>query len=232
MFAGTPELEIAASAIRLTRDFYSVGAADLAPRLLGQIVVRVLPGGERLAGVIVEAEAYLGVKDRASHAFGGRRTPRNETMYARPGTAYVYFTYGMHFCMNVVCGELGEPAAVLIRALHPIEGLEVMADQRAKGSVRSGLKVTELCSGPGKLCRALAIDRSLDGVDLCTCDGLWVAEGPGVLPRRTRRASRVGLGFEGPWARRRLRWLVAGNPHLSSIPRAIRKILPGSGLRC
>src|SRR5690349_21341655 len=90
----------------LSRSFYSTGSAQLAQRLIGQRLVRVLDGGTRLAGIIVETEAYVGVKDRAAHSFGGRRTPRNEAMYQQAGTAYVYFTYGMHFCMNVVCGEV------------------------------------------------------------------------------------------------------------------------------
>lgn len=217
---------------RFSREYFASGAAELAPRLLGQTLVRILPSGERLAGVIVEAEAYLGVRDRASHAFGGRRTPRNESMYAQPGTAYVYFTYGMHFCMNVVCGTVGEPVAVLLRALHPVGGLEHMV--RFRGGARGGrgpLRAEDLCSGPGKLCQALGIDRSLDGSDLCESGAIWVEEGPGVLPRRVRRAARVGLGIDGPWATRRLRWLVAGNRHVSAIPHARWRTLPGNGLR-
>ena len=111
--------------------FYSRPADELAPALLGCVLVRVLEDGTRLSGRIVETEAYLGVRDRAAHSFGGRRTPRNEAMYARAGTAYVYFTYGMHYCFNVVCGAVDEPVAVLVRALEPIEGAAVMRLHRA-----------------------------------------------------------------------------------------------------
>ena len=107
---------------RIPRSFLAVDPEKLARRLLGQRLVRTLGDGTRLAGIIVETEAYLGVRDRAAHSFGGRRTPRNESMFARPGTAYVYFTYGMHHCVNVVCGRRDEPVAVLIRALEPVEG--------------------------------------------------------------------------------------------------------------
>ena len=115
---------------RLGRRFYSTDSATLAQALIGRVLVRALEDGTRLAGVIVETEAYLGVEDRAAHAFGGRRTARNESMYGPPGTAYVYFTYGMHFCFNVVCGRRDEPVAVLIRALQPIEGMDRMLAHR------------------------------------------------------------------------------------------------------
>src|SRR5262245_46221232 len=111
---------------RWPREAFAGSAISLARRLLGAVLVRVLDDGEVLAGRIVETEAYLGVRDAASHAYKGRRTERNEAMYARPGTAYVYFTYGMHYCMNVVCGKEDVPAAVLLRALEPLAGLERM----------------------------------------------------------------------------------------------------------
>src|SRR4051812_10784941 len=94
---------------RLQRPFFATDPVTLAPRLLGQRLVRTLDDGTRLAGIIVEVEAYLGIPDRAAHPFRGRRTPRTEAMYAKPGTAYVYFTYGSHYCMNIVCGRLNEP---------------------------------------------------------------------------------------------------------------------------
>jgi DNA-3-methyladenine glycosylase len=134
----------------------AVSAAVLAPRLLGCILVRRLSDGTRLSGMIVETEAYVGVKDRASHAFGGRRTERNESMYCDPGTLYVYFTYGMHFCANVVCGLRGEPAAVLIRAVEPVGGIPSMLVNRKL--IRGEKDI--LCNGPAKLCQAMGIDES------------------------------------------------------------------------
>ena len=116
--------------VRWKRQDFAKPAEELAPALLGHLLVRVMPGGQRVSGRIVEAEAYLGERDLASHAAGGRRTARNEAMYGPPGLAYVYFTYGMHFCMNVVCGRRDEPVAVLIRALEPVEGMAVMRRRR------------------------------------------------------------------------------------------------------
>ena len=196
---------------RISRKSLAIPADRLAPALLGAVLHRRLPDGTRLAGRIVETEAYLGPKDRCSHAFGGRRTPRNESMYARPGTAYVYFTYGMHFCMNVVCGAVDEPVAVLLRALEPLTGLEAMRARRA-GRGRT-VPDTGLCSGPGKLCQALAVDRSLDGVDLVESPDLWLE--PGDPPARVVRAARVGVGEGHRWAVARLRWYDRDSRHVS-----------------
>jgi DNA-3-methyladenine glycosylase len=203
---------------RLGRAFYATDAATLARRLLGQRVVRVLGDGTRLSGLIVETEAYLGVRDRASHAFGRRRTTRNESMYARPGTAYVYFTYGMHFCLNVACAREGDPQAVLLRALEPTEGLGAMEVFRRRGR-RAGVRLdaTDLCSGPGKLCQALAIDRALDGVDLPGGNALWIEKGRAnrYPPSALGNTPRIGIDCAGGWMSRRLRWFVAGCIHVS-----------------
>lgn len=213
---------------RLTRADFAVGAEVLALGLLGRVLVRRLESGEVLAGRIVETEAYLGVQDRASHAYAGRRTARNESMYARPGTSYVYFTYGVHHCFNVVCGSEGEPAAVLVRALEPLLGIDMMRSLRG----RPGAELNELCSGPGKLCRALSIDRGLDGVDLVRESRLWIAdssasrEGAGRASDQSFvRTARIGIDSAGPrWAGRLLRFCVGTSPHLS-VPIAAR---PGS----
>lgn len=193
---------------RAGRRFYSRGAEEMARRLLGQRLVRVLDDGTRLSGIIVETEAYLGVRDRAAHSFGGRRTPRVEPMYGPPGTAYVYFTYGMHHCFNVVCGARGEPVAVLVRALEPAEGIA-----RMKG----GREVAErdLCRGPGRLCRALDIGRPLSGIDLTADPRLFIETARRVGPSGFVRTARIGVGYAGPWANRRLRWGVAGNRYVS-----------------
>lgn len=196
----------------LPRAFFARDAATLAPALLGMRLVRFTPEGRRLAGVIVETEAYVGVQDRASHSFGGRRTPRNESMYARPGTAYVYFTYGMHHCFNVVCAGAGDPQAVLIRAIRPDEGLHAMrALREARGSVRTE---RDLASGPGKLCQAMAIGREHDGLDLCAGVDLWIEPGPGA--GEVSAGPRIGLGAVGKWQSRRLRWWERGCPFVSA----------------
>jgi DNA-3-methyladenine glycosylase len=197
------------------RDF-AISSEDLAPALLGQTLVRSLPGGVRLAGRIVETEAYLGVRDLAAHSAGGRRTARNEVMYGIPGLAYVYFTYGMHHCFNVVCGAVDEPVAVLIRAIEPREGVERM---RALRAVRAGRAVSdrEIASGPARLCQALAIDRTQNGLDLVTSNLLYIEKAPGcaVAGESVRRGPRVGVDYAGEWAAAPLRWRLDGNAHVS-----------------
>jgi len=200
---------------RLPREFYLVDAATLAQRLIGQRLVRALEDGTRAAGVIVETEAYLGVKDKAAHTFGGRRTARNESMYAIGGTAYVYFTYGMHFCMNVVASEAGDPVAVLLRALEPVEGVQAMRALRTHRPRKTPLKEKDLCSGPGRLCEALAIGRDLNGEDLTTSRRMWIEGGKTYTARDLVRTTRVGIASAEEWVDRPLRWYVRGNVHVS-----------------
>lgn len=187
----------------------------VARRLLGQRLVRILDG-QRLAGIIVEVEAYLGAEDRAAHTWNGRRTPRNQSMYLPGGHAYVYFTYGNHHCLNVVCGRKDEGIAVLIRALEPTDGLVFMQSRRAKAK-----SVRDLCSGPGKLTEALAIDRSLDGVDLRISNTLFIEQ---IRPRTLVKSQilqtpRIGLNptaeWPGDWATRPLRFLIRQNLFVS-----------------
>lgn len=212
---------------RAGRGWYCARAEVLAERLLGQRLVRVLEDGTRLWGRIVETEAYPGGADRASHSYNGRRTARNESMYAVGGTAYVYFTYGMHHCMNVVCGEEDEGCAVLVRALQPPPEIaaghvrEVMRAHRAAAS--KARRVVEgdawLCSGPARLCQALAIDRRLDGEDMVGGARLWVElVGDGPVLREgeaVARSARIGIGNAGEWAGKELRWFLKGNACVS-----------------
>ena len=170
--------------------------------------------------MIVETEAYLGAIDRASHAFGGRRTARTEPMYGLPGTAYVYFTYGMHHCMNVAAGAVDLPHAVLIRALEPIDGIEIMRTNRAGRKGPGALRPRDLCSGPGKLCQAMGIDRALSGVDLCRSEHLSVEPGRAISDDCVGCGPRIGLGDCGEWTEKPLRWLVLGNEHISCGLRA------------
>lgn len=200
----------------LRREDYRMPADELARRVLGCALVRAEEDGSRTSGVIVETEAYMGVKDRACHSFGGRRTARVEPMYASAGTAYVYFTYGMHHCFNVVAGEVDEPVAVLIRAIEPREGFETMRSRRGGAVDRL------LCSGPARLCQALDIDRRHSGIDLAASGGgrgggggeLWLEQGE--PPGRVVRGPRVGIDSAGePWVSRRLRFWVEGSLHVS-----------------
>ena len=160
---------------RLPRSFYARPATDVAPALLGHVLVRALPDGTRAAARIVEVEAY-GPDDPASHAFRGM-TPRNAAMFGPPGHLYVYFTYGVHFCMNAVTGRTGEGTAVLLRAGEPLEGVEGMRSRRGRD------RTLELCSGPGRLTQALGVARSEDGADLVNGDLVWVERGshPGAI---------------------------------------------------
>lgn len=205
--------------MRLGRSSFAGEADAVARAMLGMVLVRA-HDGERLAGRIVETEAYLGPIDKAAHSVGWRRTPRTEPMFGPPGTAYVFLTYGMHHCFNVVCREEGFPSAILVRALEPLEGLDTMRGLRG-AAVRRDL---DLCSGPGKLCRALAIDRRHSGLDLCSSGEIWLE--PGQPPDTVEVGPRIGVDYAGEWAAAPLRFLEAGNPHVS---RPIRS--PGAGSR-
>jgi len=198
----------------LPKAFYQRDPVALARALLGQRLVRTLdhPHGTRLAGLIVEVEAYLGEQDRAAHTFGGRRTPRNESMWRDGGHAYVYFTYGMHHCMNVVASVADDPVAVLIRALEPTEGIDLMYKHR-----KAARRDTDLCSGPAKLCQALGIDRHLDRHDLSRGRPLFIepARKTTVPASRITVARRVGVSYAKQWADKPLRFYITDNPHVS-----------------
>lgn len=199
---------------RAGRAFFSTDPTTLARELIGATLHRRLEDGGVASGVIVETEAYLGALDRCCHSFGNRRTAKNNSMFLLPGTAYLYFTYGMHHCFNVVCGTIAdpeEPVAVLVRALLPASGTDGMFERRGPGAKR----LHDLCSGPGKLCRALSLDLSLDGQDMTKSLDLWITPG---RERKTRlvRSSRIGVsGGKGSgtakserekWVGARLRW--------------------------
>ncbi|MEM1207984.1 MAG: DNA-3-methyladenine glycosylase [Planctomycetota bacterium] len=196
----------------LPRKFFARPADELAPALLGQRLLRVEDNGEITAGIIVETEAYLGVVDKAAHTYAGHRSPRVESMYARPGTAYVYFTYGMHHCMNVSAAQQGNPQAVLIRALEPTHGLNRMFHRRP-----AARRDRDLTSGPAKLCQALAVERGLDGVDLVSKSStLRIAQGPTTEPTETiRTGPRIGIESAEEWADRPLRFWLDGHPCVS-----------------
>ena len=193
----------------LPRAFYARGPRVLARALLGRVLVHDDPRAGRLAGLIVETEAYAGADDPASHAYRGE-TPRNRVMFGPPGVAYVYFTYGMHHCFNVVCGAVGQPSAVLVRALEPLLGLAAMRRRRA------GVEGARLARGPGSLARAMGLDLRLDGADL-TRGPLWIADlPPRRLGRRIGRGPRVGITRAAtfPW-----RYWLIGSAAVSAGPR-------------
>ncbi len=183
---------------------FSADPITVARRLLGQRLVRVI-NGQRLAGTIVEVEAYLGADDAAAHTYRGRRTARNAAMYLPGGHAYVYFTYGMHHCLNIVCGKADEGVAVLLRAIQPTEGLKRMYRNRP-----SAKRESDLCSGPAKLTQALAIDRSLNEIDMCASRSLFLERlrSRALPPTRILCTRRVGVGYAQEWADRPLRFLI------------------------
>ena len=186
---------------RLPRSFYARPATDVAPDLLGHVLVRAFADGTRAAARIVEVEAYA-PDDPASHAFRGE-TPRNATMFGPPGHLYVYFTYGMHFCMNAVCGRAGEGTAVLLRAGEPVEGIEEMRARRDRE------RTVELCSGPGRFTQAFGVARADDGADLVDGGSIWVEQGSNAGPIET--GIRVGVHE----TTRSWRYWLDGNPFVS-----------------
>jgi DNA-3-methyladenine glycosylase len=192
----------------LERTFYEGPTIDVARNLLGQVLLSVTPQG-RTAGRIVETEAYLGADDPASHA-ARLRTGRVEAMWGEPGIAYVYRSYGIHAMLNVVTEPVGSTGAVLIRALEPVIGVDLMRSRRGLDDAHL------LCSGPGKLCQALDIGLDMHGTDLVTSGKLWIS--PGETPRDVSTSGRIGIsrGQAHPW-----RFWVTGNPHVSAHRRAL-----------
>jgi len=195
----------------LPRSFYRRDPVAVARDLLGRRLASGT-GDERVSGTIVETEAYLGVVDKAAHTYGHRRTPRNETMWGDAGHLYVYFVYGMHHCANVVAGGSDDPVAVLVRALEPDEGIELMFARR-----RAARRTTDLCSGPAKLCQALAITRELDGADLVDNRGVRIERTRGRrLPSgRIAAGPRIGIDYAEEWRDEPLRFWIRDNPHVS-----------------
>jgi DNA-3-methyladenine glycosylase len=196
--------------MRLSRDFFTQDTLTVARSLLGKRLVRRLDG-QRLAGRIVEAEAYIGQDDLGCHASVGR-TARNEVMFGPVGHAYVYFTYGLHWMFNIVTEAEGFAAAVLIRALEPLEGIAAMKRNR-KG--RTGF---DLCSGPAKLAQALCITRELNSADLCVRRGveLWLEDAPPVAEDEIATGPRIGLNsVPEPWKSIEWRFYVRENLFVS-----------------
>jgi DNA-3-methyladenine glycosylase len=230
---------------RLPREFFNRPATEVAPDLLGCVLWHDSPAG-RVAVRLVEVEAYMGSDDPASHAYRGQ-TARNAVMFGPPGFVYVYFTYGMHFCANLVCQPPGQAEAVLLRAGEVVAGAELAAERRIRENGRAAgngrapgngrpLRAIDLARGPARLCQALDIDRGLDGADVCA-PGSELGIGPGQQPVAAARGQagirtgpRVGVSqaADRPW-----RYWLAGDEHVSpyrpSKPRSARQ-KPVTGL--
>jgi DNA-3-methyladenine glycosylase len=189
---------------RLSRRFFARPSTVVAREVLGRVLVRSGGRGARLAARIVETEAYEET-DPASHSYRGR-TARNEVMFGPAGHLYVYFTYGMHFCMNLVTARAGRGSAVLLRAAEPLEGLRSMEGRRGTADPRL------LCAGPARLCQAFGIDRRWNGTDLVEGDALWIERGRRVPDDRVLIGPRVGISSatEQPW-----RFSVFADPYVS-----------------
>lgn len=199
---------------KLDRSFYLRDTVIVARELLGKELVHEA-GGIRTAGRIVETEAYTGPGDKGSHSYGGKRTNKNETMYHQGGTAYVYLIYGMYHCFNVVTEEAGMPAAVLIRAVEPVEGFEIMSQARY-GTDYNELTVrqkTGLCNGPGKLCIAMDIGRVENGLDLCG-NKLYIRDAQNE-PFQIKSSPRINIDYAEEYRDKPWRFYIEGSRYVS-----------------
>lgn len=187
----------------LDREFYRRDPRKVAKELLNKVLLRA----DGRSGRIVEVEAYCGAKDAAAHAYRGK-TMRNATMFGPAGHLYVYFSYGMHWCCNAVCGDVDEGVGVLLRGLAPLTGLDVMRAARVACQ-----RDSDLCRGPARLCQAFGINGTYDGADLVAgSNGLTIVDDGTPAPARPVATSRVGISHATgkPW-----RWYVPGDPHIS-----------------
>jgi DNA-3-methyladenine glycosylase len=195
--------------MKLSSNFYKRKDTLLIAReLLGKLLVVPSPSGRRVSGIIVETEAYLGEIDKGAHSYGGRRTARNEVTYAEGGTVYVFFIYGMYYQLNFVAGPADHPHVCLIRAVEPVEGIETMRERRGNMPDRN------LTSGPGKLCIAFDIDRSLNGEDLLG-DRIWVEHHKNCSDDEVSTGKRIGIDYAEEFAEMPWRFWVKDNPFVS-----------------
>ncbi|KAI1303168.1 putative DNA-3-methyladenine glycosylase [Halotydeus destructor] len=202
---------------RLGEAFYNVDSTVLAVNLIGKVLCRYIPETNRiLKGCVIETEAYCGVEDRACHTFGGKRTQRNEPMFMKPGTAYVYFTYGMYHCFNISSKEEG--GAVLIRAVEPLEGLEDMTMSRAKFSkFQTSYSIKNVCNGPSKMCIAYEIDKlRINKQCLFSSEQIWLEPGRDVGSENIASSKRIGLGKSAAdWLDKPLRFFEKNSSFVS-----------------
>ena len=193
--------------MKLPRSFYERPTIEVARQLLGKYLVRRHPDGITV-GRIVETEAYIGPEDKACHAARGR-TARTEVMFGAPGHAYVYFIYGFHYMLNIVTERANFPAAVLIRAVEPVRGITLMKKRRATEEPRN------LASGPGKLCQAFAIDRTLNGSDVC--GNILYIQDAGEPAPEVVITPRIGVAYAAEWKDKPFRFLIRDNGFVSKL---------------
>lgn len=202
---------------KLQREFYTRGdTLEIARDLLGKLLVVPVETGERVSAMIVETEAYLGAIDKAAHSYGNRRTARTETMFAIGGTAYIFFIYGMYFQFNAVVGAIGTPHAILIRAVEPVENIEIMRLRRAAKSKNPNQKMLDknLTSGPGKLCIALGIDRTFNNEDLLG-EKVWLEDFKSFSDLEISRGKRIGIDYAEEFAEKPWRFWLKDNLYVS-----------------
>ena len=200
---------------KLSRSFYGRDSVTVARELLGKVLVHKT-GGQELRAIIVETEAYGGIPDKAAHSYGGKKTLRTKIMFGDPGFSYVYLIYGIYNCFNIVVAKEGDPQAVLIRALEPLEGLETMAINRYNKGYKelSQKQIYGLTNGPGKLCMAMNIDRSWNGEDLSQ-DTLYLEAGK-EEEQKIVRAKRIGIDYAQEAKDYLWRFYLRDNPFVSA----------------
>lgn len=195
--------------MKLAREFYlRENTLQIARDLLGKLIVVPNAEGRRVSGMITETEAYLGAIDKAAHSYGNRRTKRTETMFAVGGTVYIFLIYGMYFQFNIVVGEVDSPHAILIRAVEPVEAIDVM---RARRGV---MKDENLTSGPGKLCLAFGIDRAFNNADLLD-EKIWLEDYKKISAEDISSGKRIGIDYAGEFAEKPWRFWIKGNKFVS-----------------
>jgi DNA-3-methyladenine glycosylase len=194
---------------KLPRDFYTrTNTLRIARELLGKRLVVPAEDGTRVSGIIVETEAYQGPEDKAAHSYNNRRTKRTEIMFRIGGTAYVYFVYGMYYQFNVITNSETIPHGILIRAVEPEEGIDLMKARRAVKRER------DLTSGPGKLCLSLGIDKRYNGADLLG-DEIWIEDNPGIPPGKIASGIRIGIDYAEEYVEKDWRFWIKENPFVS-----------------
>lgn len=196
----------------LPPEFYDTTALEAAPRLIGHTLVRRTEDGD-IRSRIVETESYGGIEDKGSHAHGGRRTARTQIMFGRGGTAYIYLIYGMYHCLNVVTGAVDDPQAVLIRAVEPLTAEDEALMRKYRGA--AARKPVVLSGGPGKLCRGLRIDKSLNGQSLLEQGGpLWIEAGRPLRKETIMQSPRINIAYAQEYAAKPWRFFLRDNPYV------------------
>lgn len=205
---------------RLPRKFYIQPTLKVAKQMLGKYLVRKI-GNKKLIGKIVETEAYIGPEDKASHAFGGKKTKRNRAEWLIGGHIYIYLVYGMYWQLNISTGKEEKPECILIRALEPISEIFKSKTQNAKCKITMQnskfYKLKNLANGPGKLCRWMKLDKSFYGEDLTKSKRIWLEEGTKIKPNQIIASKRIGIDYAKEWAHKPWRFYIKDNPFISLI---------------